>query len=281
MPEVVPWEIIPLGNQFGMFWVAVDEFDRANLFLVDLSWHSTLRLAVDRSTRRRITHFTLNTAGTRSLHSSTVCLTDIGVGGSIFRRDGKGGWIGLFDESNFWTSTYEVKYIETRQESLCRNSTVDARETYDGRTLWINGSGGDEEHIARVDAGQSLVLSMESSCDIPALRFYVQARPGTPKTSQVSRFPGGGISCFEFLDHDSAKAIWNGLGGLRGKLGSSRILQTAIPDPRSVPGVFFTIPGWATQNLPPGTTATFQGFQSDPSSKKGLSVTNAVVLIIE
>jgi hypothetical protein len=122
---------------------------------------------------------------------------------------------------------------------------------------------------------------MESPCDAPALRFYVQARPGAPKLSQVIRFPAGGLSCFNFLDHDFAKAIWNGLGALRGRLGSSRVLQNPILDPPSVPGVFFTIPGWATENLPPGSSVTFQGFQSDPTSKKGFSVTNAVILTIE
>jgi hypothetical protein len=75
--------------------------------------------------------------------------------------------------------------------------------------------------------------------------------------------------------------LFTGLGGLRGKLGSSRILQTPIATLPRAPGVFFTIPGSATRNLPPGTAATVQGFHSDPSSKKGVSVTNAVVLAIE
>jgi len=177
---------------------------------------------------------------------------------------------------------YEGVLLRTRPEFTCRDSGVDAKRAFDERTLFVNGDAGDVlRHVTRVGAGTPLALSLASPLEAPSLRFYIQARLGEPAPGEPRFVPGIGMVCADLLDHASADAIWNGLGRMYGKLGSSRVRHHAIPDPPSAPGVFFRIPGRATQSLPPGTRFTLEGFQSDPTASKGFALTNAVIVEIQ
>jgi hypothetical protein len=200
----------------------------------------------------------------------------------LFRANGLGSWIGMFVDTlgGVWKSYF----IRTRAESRCRDSVVRSRRIRDHRTLSVNGeTGGTRDHVVNIARGEPLHLAVEGHRECPDScgHFYFQARLGSPDSFTATWIPGVGLSCFDFMDHDSAHGIWNGLGGYYDILGSSRVKNKIIPNPASKPGEFFSIPGWATENLPPGTTVTFQGFQSDPTAKKGFSVTNAIILTIE
>jgi len=265
---------------FRTAWIGVDDFDRPCLFVLRVGSEVFFpHYARPYHTATRIAYFVLDPF-TGSLSEHTSLVRSKHIPSLVFRTDGKGGWVGMYGDDSF-DGYPHYQILRTNPDSICRDGRVAAASSVDVRTLTLNGSSGDSRHVETVPAGVALSLAIRAPEAMPGVRFYVQARSGTSGAGEPRWFPGVGLACFDFLDHETARAIWNGLGGLRGKLGSSRVLGHPIPDPPSVPGVFFTIPGQATANLPAGTRVVFQGLQSDPTSRKGFSVTNAVILRIE
>jgi hypothetical protein len=212
------------------------------------------------------------------LTSKLVDRVGVGTHYMEFATDGKGRSYGIYgDDGPSWRCL-----ISCTDSSLrCREGAVHAASSSAFRRLTVNGSAGDAGHEITLPGGVPISLAISTDEDAADRPFYVQARKGAPDHGDPRWLPGIGLGCFDFLDHASADAIWNGLGGLYGRLGSSRIKRHPIPNPAPNPGVFFTVPGHATAELPPGTTVTFQGLQYDPASRKGVSVTNAVILTIE
>jgi hypothetical protein len=282
----VPWPFPARANPITELyepWITLDDLDRPTVFVTRLANERGFISVWTRS--QSLMKIVIDPEGPAVTSAEPVIdfLVDMRLARAIFRPDGEGGFVGGF--TNAWEEgdrlVAGVELIRTRPESYCRNGNVDPVRAFDHRTLLVNGHAGDSEHVVRVAPGTPLALAIESPHAAPGVRFYVQARGGAPRAESVRWLPGVGLSCFDFRDHASADAIWNGLGTLYGKLGHSRVLEIAIPDPASAPGVFFRVPPQATAGLPPGTRITFQGIESDPASRKGFAVTNAVVLEIE
>jgi len=254
--------------------LALDERGRLHLF-ASLERREIFRTQFDTGIpERAIVDYLLDTESPAIADMRIVATTPSWTG-PVFRADGRGGWAGV------WGIGYDLWMSRTNRASECRNGAVGGATAFDRRTLSIAGSGGDASHVLRVPGGVDLPLAIEGDAITPTTRFYVQARAGAAGPASPRWFPGVGLACFDFLDHTSAAAIWNGLGGAYGILGRSRVRGTPIPDPVPHPGVFFVIPGAATSGLPPGTRVAFQGFQTDSDAESGVSVTNAIVLEIQ
>jgi len=261
----------PLGLVHSRLQLALDDRGRLHLFSCRDAREESRKWITGSKT---ISDYVIDPANPAIADARVVVKTNWTVR-PVFRADGRGGWFGSYGEfSHLWM-------IRTNRASECRNGAVGGATAFDRRTLSIAGSGGDASHVLRVPGGVDLPLAIDGDAITPTTRFYVQARAGAAGPASPRWFPGVGLACFDFLDHASAAAIWNGLGGAYGILGRSRLRATPIPDPVPHPGVFYVIPGAATSGLPPGTRVAFQGFQTDTHAPSGASVTNAIVLEIQ
>jgi len=174
---------------------------------------------------------------------------------------------------------------EVRREIAVRFGNISestSTESFDVMTL--NGSIGDRSRVVSVAGGGSLLLSIVKPPLGGSGRMVIHANLGEPTVGSLRELPASiGTTGFPLLlPEASPSVVWNNLGR-RSLLGESVYFGSPQPDPAPAPATLLDRPAGDPVHLPVGTTITCQGILVDPgsASPKGVSVTNAVVAVIE
>ncbi len=171
--------------------------------------------------------------------------------------------------------------VAVRFGSQVAASGIELPDTVD--VLTLNGSIGDRSRVVRVAEGEAIRLDMGIGMEAGAL-YAVHGNFGAPQVDTLRMLPLDiGTIGFPLLAPEAVPAIvWNNIGR-PADLGATMYFGQAMSDPGPTPELLLDLPTGDAANLPAGTTLTFQGVvqSATATNPRGVSVTNAVVLVVE
>jgi len=191
--------------------------------------------------------------------------------------------VGAFGDDDGGTGRGAVWILDRDGIPDCRAGTVADAGGNAVDSIFVNGLAGGNERAVRVQEGEPIIATILLPPSGGNGKFVVHANLGRPTAETRSALPAEiGISCFPVLLDSGASpvAVWNNIGKVDRIGASSYFDGSPLPDPGRAPEVFLQLRDGDVDNLPAGTTITFQGILVDPASEspKRAGTTNALML---